>query len=115
MNATDHHDLRMRCASGHEQSLHFGAGMSREYVDMMGALMCGGRLTMLDRDVPGYPCGICGDKVAYVVVAYAAATDGPIEVAYCDGCPTCRVVATAPDGGFGCHVVPDTSNLETKS
>lgn len=71
-------EATMKCEKGHTQTLRYGKGFTKETVEDHMALMFGGHLHSLDRDVPPMSgcafggdtrtgAGGCGAKVFYFV------------------------------------------------
>lgn len=62
------HKVTFKCEKGHEQTLTYkGDGFTREYVESACVLMAGGFLKPIGREMPGFPCGICGTKVSFEI------------------------------------------------
>lgn len=62
--------VTFECDMQHQQTITFGPGFSKEYVENHAALCAGGEVQLGPEKriaVPGTPCGICGRKVGFTV------------------------------------------------
>jgi hypothetical protein len=67
--------LHLRCFNGHQQTVTYGEGFTREWVESQAVLMCGGFLELLAITMPGSPCGVCSDPVRYEIEEVVEKTD----------------------------------------
>jgi hypothetical protein len=59
--------VTFRCEDGHTQTLSYGPGFSTDYVHDHAALMVGGHVRSVGRDMPQTGCGVCGKPVTFEV------------------------------------------------
>ena len=62
-------EVTYTCANGHDQVITYGPGFEREQVGTMVALMIGGHVAPLGKDIRGSneECGICKARVSHTV------------------------------------------------